>query len=324
MSTAHAAVEQVVDELFAPDAAHGVSLAVMVMHCGEVVLERYGTQPDTAFGPGGPVDAETTLISWSMAKSITHAAVGILVGDGVLELDRPAAVPSWRGTANESITLQDLLDMRPGLHWVEDYVDDSVSNCIEMLFGGGQHDMAAYAAALPAVASPGTTWNYSSGTTNIICRILGDVVGGGRDGMEAFLRDRLFQPAGMYTATPEFDTAGTFVGSSYLYATASDFAKFGELYRNDGVVDGNRVLPRGWCDHARSLVAHDEDEFDFGRHWWLWRDQPGSLACHGYEGQYCIVVPDRELVVVHLGKSPADDRLELTSRLRTIINSFAA
>ncbi|MGZ6986891.1 MAG: serine hydrolase domain-containing protein [Ilumatobacteraceae bacterium] len=312
------------DELFSPDAPHGSSLALLVMHRGEVVFERYGTQPDTIFGLGGPVDAATTLISWSMAKSITHAAVGVLVGDGLLELDRPAAVPGWRDTPKESITLQHLLDMRAGLEWVEDYVDDSVSTCIEMLYGAGQHDMAAYAAELPVAAPPGSTWNYSSGTTNIICRILGDAVGGGSDGMEAFLRDRLFLPAGMTSAIPKFDTAGTFVGSSYVYATAGDFARFGEMYRNDGVVDGRRVLPEGWRDHARTLVAPDDDGFDFGRHWWMWRDQPGSLACHGYEGQYCVVVPDRELVVVHLGKSPVETRAELDTRLRTIINSVTA
>jgi CubicO group peptidase (beta-lactamase class C family) len=139
--------------------------------------------------------------------------------------------------------------------------------------------------------------------------------------MEIFLRDRLFGPVEMHTATPKFDTSGTFVGSSYVYATARDFAKFGELYRNDGVVDGRRVLPAGWSDHARTYVASDEDEFDYGRHWWLWRDYPGTFACHGYEGQYCVVVPDRELVVVHLGKSPADARIALTACIRALIDS---
>ncbi|MEP7201422.1 MAG: serine hydrolase domain-containing protein [Ilumatobacteraceae bacterium] len=311
----------IANELFATDAPHGASLALLVMHGGDVVLERYGLQPDSVFGPGGAVTAETTLVSWSMAKSITHAAVGILVGDGLLELDRPAAVAAWRGTPKESITLQDLLDMRAGLEWVEDYVDDSVSHCIEMLFGAGQDDMAAYAAGLPMVHQPGSVWNYSSGTTNIICRIIGDVVGGGREGMETFLRDRLFGPVGMHGAMPKFDTSGTFVGSSYVYATTRDFARFGELYRNDGVVGDRRVLPRGWRDHARRSVASDEDGLDYGSHWWLWRDQPGSLACHGYEGQYCIVVPDKELVVVHLGKCPADSRPELTNRLRAILNA---
>jgi CubicO group peptidase (beta-lactamase class C family) len=315
---------QVADELFAVDAPHGISLALLVMHRGNVMFERYGVQPDSIFGAGGPVSAETTLTSWSMAKSITHAAVGLLVSDGLLELDSPAPVAGWRGTPKEAITVRDLLEMRSGLEWVEDYVDDSVSHCLEMLFGEGQHDMAAYAAGLPMTQRPGSTWNYSSGTTNIICRIMGDVVSGGREGMEAFLRERLFEPAGMHSASARFDTTGTFVGSSYVYATAGDFARFGEMYRNDGVVDGRRLLPEGWRDDARTFVASDEDDFDFGRHWWMWRDLPGSFAAHGYEGQYCVVVPDRELVVVHLGKCPADTRIELTRRLRTLIRSVAS
>jgi CubicO group peptidase (beta-lactamase class C family) len=184
--------------------------------------------------------------------------------------------------------------------------------------------MAAYAAGLPMTQRPGSTWNYSSGTTNIICRILGDVVGGGSEGMEAFLRERLFEPAGMHSATSRFDARGTFVGSSYVYATARDFARFGEMYRNDGVVDGRRLLPEGWRDDARTFVASDEDGFDFGHHWWMWRDLPGSFAGHGYEGQYCVVVPDKELVVVHLGKCPADTRIELTRRLRALIGSVAS
>ena len=166
--------------------------------------------------------------------------------------------------------------------------------------------MAAYAAALPMTRRPGSTWNYSSGTTNIISRIIGDVVGGGREGMEAFLRERLFEPAGMDSAIPKFDTSGTFVGSSYVYATARDFAKFGELYRNDGCRRRPRMLRRGGATTPVRSSPATTTGFDYGRHWWMWPDLPGSLACHGYEGQYCVVVPDRELVVVHLGKCPAD------------------
>ena len=320
-----AATRDVVEPLFAPDAAHGTTLAVVVLQAGEVVLERYGHQPDTAFGPGGPVTADSTLISWSMAKSITHAAVGILVGEGRLRLDEPAAVPSWSGTAKERITLQHLLEMRSGLRFVEDYVDGGVSHVIDMLFGGGSDDTAAYAAALPLEHEPGTVWNYSSGTTNIVARIVGDAVGGGRDGMEAFLHDRLFVPAGMHSAIPKFDPAGTFIGSSYVYATARDFAGFGELYRRDGIAaDGTRVLPEGWCRHARVQCAVDaESGFGYGAHWWLWPDLPGSMACHGYEGQYTLVVPDRDLVVVHLGKVPAERRPVVDAVLRRVVATAA-
>lgn len=315
-----AAVQAASDALFAADAPHGLTLALVVQHRGQVVHERYGHQPDTPFGPGLPVDADTTLISWSMAKSITHAALGILVGEGRLDPAAPAPVAGWAGTPKQAITLQHLLNMMSGLEFVEDYVDADVSHCMDMLWGAGHADMAAYAAALPLVHAPGTVFNYSSGTTNIIARIIGDAVGGGAEGMERFLRDRLFEPAGMHSAIPKFDEAGTFVGSSFVYATARDFARFGELYRNDGVAaDGTRVLPAGWRDHARTFAAHDPDTgFDYGAQWWLWPDLPGSLACHGYEGQYTLVVPDRELVVVHLGKSPSDLRPIVNGHLRTI------
>jgi CubicO group peptidase (beta-lactamase class C family) len=317
-----------IDAVFSRPAEHGISLAMVVVHRGEVVAERYGTQPETGFGPASEITPDTTLISWSVAKSIVHAAVGILVGDGRLDLDAPADVPSWRGTDKESITLLDLLEMRPGLRFVEDYVDGDVSHCLAMLFGEGAGDHAAYAAALPLDHPPGTVWNYSSGTTNIISRILGDAVGGGQPGMEAFLADRLFGPAGMASAVPHFDPAGTWIGSSYVYATARDFARFGELYRNDGVsADGKRIVPAGWADHGRTFVAHDEagvgrHGFDYGRHWWMWPEYPGSIAAHGYEGQYVVVVPDRELTVVHLGKTERDLQAPLVGAISDLIGSF--
>jgi len=318
-----AAVVDMADQLFAEGAAHGRSLALVVQHRGEVVFERYGHQPDTLFGPGGPVGPATTLVSWSMAKSITQAAVGIAVGDGLLSIDAPAPVPAWLGTEKEAITLLDLLEMRPGLEFVEDYVDDSLSHCLEMLYGDGKDDMAAYAAALPMIHTPGTVWNYSSGTTNIIARIVGDAVGSSRDDMEAFLHDRLFRPVGMSSAVPKFDTRGTFVGSSYVYATARDFARFGQLYLDDGMVDGERILPEGWRDVARTRVAYDADgDLGYGRQWWLWPEFPGSLACQGYEGQYTLVEPSRDLVVVHLGKVPVETRPIVRAALRHLVESF--
>jgi CubicO group peptidase (beta-lactamase class C family) len=302
-----------------------------VQHHGQIVHERYGTQPDTLFGPGGPVDADTTLISWSMAKSITHALVGIAAGDGLLDVDAPAPVPEWIGTDKEAIGLLDLLEMRDGLDYVEDYVDAGVSNCLEMLYGEGKEDMAAYAAARPLAHPPGSVWNYSSGTTNIVSRIVGQAVAPGTTGeaarvaMEQFIFERLFGPLGMTSAIPKFDDAGTFVGSSYVYATARDFVKFGDLYLRDGLTadeDAARILPAGWSDHARTYSASDDTGFDYGRHWWLWPDVDGVFAAHGYEGQYTIVAPDRDLVVVHLGKSPIDQRPALIERLREIIGSF--
>ena len=320
-------LQRLLDDIFERPEEQGISLGAVVMHRGEVVAERYGTQPPTDFGPAVDLDADSTLISWSMAKSITHAAVGVLVVDDRIDLDAPAPVPEWQGTDKAKIRLIDLLEMRPGLEFVEDYVDGEVSHCIGMLFGEGAADHAAYAAALPLVHEPGTVWNYSSGTTNIIARIVGDIVGGGREGMERFLAERVFEPAGMSSAIPKFDDAGTFVGSSFVYATARDFARFGELYRHDGVTEsGERILPVGWADHGRTFVAHDPTDdlthgFDYGRQWWMWPQFSGSMAAHGYEGQFIVVVPDRELTVVHLGKTDVGVRRHLVEHLEALITA---
>ena len=318
-----------VDAIFERPEEQGISLAMVVMHGGHVIAERYGVRPPNVFQPDSEaITMQARLPSWSVAKSMTHAAVGILAADGRLDVDAPAAVPEWQGTEKQSITLLDLLEMRPGLRFVEDYVDGDVSHCLAMLFGEGSADHAAYAAALPLDHPPGTVWNYSSGTTNIICRILGSEVGGGQRGMETFLRERLFEPAGMSSADPRFDEAGTWVGSSYVYATARDFARFGELYRDDGVAaDGTRVLPAGWADHGRVFVAHDAEAkgrygFHYGRHWWMWPEFPGSIAAHGYEGQFVVVVPDRELTVVHFGKTVRDVQAPLVAALGELIESI--
>jgi CubicO group peptidase (beta-lactamase class C family) len=327
---------QHVDAIVGRPADEGITLALVVMHRGEVITEWYGTQPATGFGPATPVTPDSTLISWSTAKSMTHAAVGILVADGLIDVEAPAAVPEWAGTPKAAITLLDLLEMRSGLHFVEDYVDGDVSHVIDMLFGSGSGDHAAYAAALPLEHPPGTVWNYSSGTTNIVSRVIGDAIA--RDAgatapesrqvaIEVWLRERLFAPSGMHSAIPKFDGAGNWVGSSYVFATARDFARFGELYRNDGVAEsGERVLPAGWADHGRTFVAHDAEAagaegFDYGRHWWMWPGFPRSIAAHGYEGQYVVVVPDRELTLVHLGKTVREHQPALVTHLAALMRT---
>ena len=314
-------LDQELDELFGRPVDEGISLAFVLLQGGELVTERYGVQPGNLFEPEDvEVTAETSLISWSIAKSMVHAAFGVLVADERIDLADPAPVPTWAGTEKAAITTLDLLEMRSGLRFVEDYVDGEASHCLDMLFGSGSADHAAYAAALPLDHPPGTVWNYSSGTTNILCRILGDLVGGNEVELRAFLDQRLFGPSGMFDATPTFDAAGTWVGSSYVHAPARQFARFGELYRLDGVIGGQRVLPEGWLDHARTVVAHDpETGFGYGRHWWVWPDQPESVAGHGYEGQYVVVLPEHEAVLVHLGKTDATVKDRLVARLRRII-----
>ena len=292
-----------------------MTLAQLVLHKGEVVSEFYGPE----------VTAQTTLISWSMAKSMTHALVGIAQMDGLLHVENSNLFPEWANDERRNITLQQLLEMRSGLSWVEDYVDDDVSDVIDMLFGSGKDDNAGYAIAQPLAVVPGAEWVYSSGTTNIVTRLLGNVLGdsaGSHANMEHFMRTRLFDAIGM-RAEPKFDPAGTFIGSSYVYATARNFAKFGQLYLRDGVCNGVRILPEGWVDHARAQHVFDSDTgLGYGAHWWTLPGERNSLVASGYEGQYIMVIPDRDLVVVRLGKTVAALRNAVVAELREVIEQF--
>lgn len=297
-------IDAVVEAAFC-DPALAESYAVVVAVGGRLVAERYGGALPSLTHPPTPVDDETPLLSWSMAKSFLHAAVGVLVADGRLDPDAPAAVPEWRrpGDPRAAITLRHLLQMRDGLRWNEDYVDAATSDVIEMLFGAGKDDVAGYAAGKPLGAVPGRTFNYSSGTSNLVARCVGDVVGRG-EGTVAFLHERLFAPLGMGAARVTCDAAGTFVGSSFLYCTARAMAKFALLYLRGGCWEGRRLLEASWVDAARAPVSVDasEDDLFYGEHWWL--DSTGAFWASGYEGQRAVVVPDADAVIVRYGATP--------------------
>ncbi len=337
MSVDQDRLQRLLAEGFGPDgeseeARFGLQLAVAAQHRGSVAFERYG--PST--------NADTTLISWSMAKSFTHALVGLLVLDGLLDPAAPADVPAWQADERRTIRLQDLLDMQSGLEFVEDYVDDEVSNVIEMLFGRGKDDVAGYASSFPAIHDPGTVFNYSSGTTNIISAICSRAIarsggGTGAPAVSGYLQRRLFDPLGMTSAVAKCDAAGTFIGSSFIYANAVDYLRFGQLYLQSGLWEGTQLLPIGWVEHARTPVTGQVPEGHwYGAHWWLWDSNshsttngPGfdcrdinGFAAHGFEGQNLVVVPDRDLVIVRLGKTPADHIPEVRAWLAEIIRCF--
>ena len=299
-----AAVDALVDEVFT-DPAVADTLAVVVVQGGQIVAERYGGALARFDGPPIPVGPDTTLTSWSMAKSMLHAIVGMLVGEGRLVLDDPAPVPAWSSDERARITLRHLLQMRDGLAWTEDYVDGA-SDVIEMLWGRGAADVAAFAADRPLAAAPGERFNYSSGTSNVVSGIVARTLGPGEPYLR-FLHERLLDPIGMTSAKPDFDAAGTWVASSTLYATARDFARFGLLYLRDGMWDGTRLLPAGWVDDARTPVSVDEEDgTQYGSQWWVSADDWGTFWANGYEGQRIFVVPALDAVVVRLGKMPVE------------------
>ena len=277
----------------------GATHAFLAIQGGRLVAEHY----DDAHGPAD------TYHSWSMAKSMTHALAGMAIEDGAIDLHGPLLAPEWLAAGDDrtAITLEQLLRMVSGLQFTEEYEDAGVSHTIEMLFGAGKEDVAHYAADKPLEHAPGTFWLYSSGTTNIICRALATALDLDRNGFEAFMRDRLLNPIGMRSAVPKFDAAGTFLGSSFCFCTARDFAKFGLLYLRGGIWDGQQILPSGWVDHARTPTPHvpPEEPMGYGAHWWLDMAGPGSFSANGYDGQYIVLVPDKDLILVRHGMSEA-------------------
>ncbi|MEM8769215.1 MAG: serine hydrolase [Pseudomonadota bacterium] len=285
--------DQLTNEIFHLKGDQGVTYALLIVKGGELCYERYAAGANAFY----------LQYSWSMAKSATQALIGFLVAEGRLDLYGPAPVPEWQNDERREITLDQLLRMSSGLAFQEDYEDGVVSDVIPMLMYEGRHDTGAFAAAKALEHSPGKHWSYSSGTTNILCRILRDTVEGGASGMLRFMNDRLFEPIGVRTASPKFDTSGTFIGSSYLFAIPQDFARFGLLYLRGGNWDGNQLLPREWIDYARSPTIHTAEEC-YGAHWWMNPANPRQFYASGYDGQRILCDPERDLVIVRLGRTP--------------------
>lgn len=298
------------------EAVLGETQALLIVQGGRLILERYGKGR-------GPQD---TCHSWSKAKSITHALVGLLVKDGLIDIHAPAQFAAWQGAgdARAGITLDQLLRMSSGLKFTEVYLPGQGSDVIEMLFGSGKEDVAGFAAGFPLEHPPGAAWSYSSGTTNIVSRCAAQALGRSGAGFEAFMRERLFDPIGMTSALPKFDEAGTFIGSSFCFATPRDFARFGLLYLRDGIWEGRRLLPEGWVDYARTPTPQNADGLDdpYGAHWWLGIAGPGSFSANGYDGQYTVIVPDLDMVIVRHGATPLELKENLPGWIRAIAEAF--
>lgn len=324
-----AALARAVDALFT-DKEAGETRAVVVMSGGRIVAERYGPE----------YNKDSRLIGWSMSKSITGVMIGMLVSDGRLALDKPAPVPAWQrpGDPRGAITLRQLLQMRSGLRHTEASDPVYESGEVRMLFLDGRDNMAAWAEEQPLEAEPGSLWKYSSATTVILSDIAARALTDNPDpearrkAVAEYLHTRLFEPLGMTSMVPEFDAAGTLIGSSFIHGTARDWGKFGEFLRNGGAVKGAQLLPRGWIDFMTESTPNNPG---YGAQVWLNKPQadgsvplfpgkgPASLfACIGHLGQYVLVSPTQRLTVVRLGKSNAKERQRVLSHLTEIVALF--
>jgi len=300
------ALERVLDEAFGEPTpgSHRQTRAIVVLHRGRIAAERYA--------PG--FDADTPLIGWSMTKSITNNLVGFLVADGVLDPAAPSGVPEWQAPDDprRQITLAHLLQMSSGLDFEEVY--GAGSKTTDMLFAS--YSAAAVAANAPLAYPPGERWYYSSGSTNILARIVRDAVGGRLQDVQRFTRERLLQPLGLASMVIETDASGAQVGSSFSYATARDWARLGQFWLQDGVWEGQRLLPEGWIGWSTTPSAaapHGE----YGAQFWLnagrnGQDRPfpalpeNMFYASGFNGQIVAVFPTQRVVVARLGFTTDD------------------
>lgn len=291
----------------------GETRAVLIVQGGRVVFERYGDG----------YTRDTRLNSWSVGKSITHALVGAAVLQGRLGIDAPMGNPAWRaGDRRASITWRQWMQMVDGLDYTENAANVAEAGNARMLFGEGRRDVARWAASRPLIHDPGTYWNYTSAGTMLTSDALTRLVvpqpsnaDDRRTRMRAWMNTSLFDRIGMRPVV-EFDPQGAFYGSSLYWANARDYARFGYLYLRDGVWNGERVLPEGWVDFARTPGPDTETDI-YGAQWWLTPpsgtgrpsrsllinpDLTDAFSAQGHEGQIIVVVPSKDLVLVRLGR----------------------
>jgi CubicO group peptidase (beta-lactamase class C family) len=279
------------------------TLAVVIVYGGRIVAERYA--------PGVGVD--TALDGHSLAKSVVNALMGVLARQGRLDLQARVAAPEWgAGDPRAAITLEDLMRMRAGFDFDE---GGGASTASQMWFT--QDDIAHFAAERPLVSPVGGRWHYSSGSYAILSRVLKAKLGGPQ-ALDAFARREIFDPLGMRDATIEFDGAGDMMGAHAVYASARDWARFGLLYLNDGVVGRRRILPEGWVRYSTTPTLSG----GYGAGFWLnvtnasvpkWKfpwGLPGvpadAFMGRGYLGQWVVIVPSENLIVVRMGFSHGD------------------
>ncbi len=293
--------------------------AVVVVYDGQLVAEKYA--------PGYNIDSK--MYGWSMAKSITSALIGTLVKQGKLNVEQPAPVPEWAdpNDPRHTITLKNLLQQTSGLRFLEDYT--KASDVTNMLYK--KDDMAAYTARHSLAHDPGTFFNYSSGNTNILSRIIRQAVG--EKEYASYPANALFYKLGMYNTLLEPDASGTYVGSSYIMATARDYARFGLLYYSDGVWNGERILPERWVKQT-STPPESNTLKNYGYQFWLngfdkenpfqikYPDVPTDMFyCDGFGYQYIYIIPSKKLVIVRLGLT-LDKSFNENAFLKSIIESI--
>lgn len=293
--------------------------ALLVWHRNRLIAEHYAAD----------FSAQTPLTSWSMAKSVTHALLGIAVQQGWMSTESRNLLPHWSEDGRRDIRIEDLVRMQSGLEFDETY--DIGHDAVEMLYA--THSAAAFASSKPLAYPIGTHWQYSSGTTNILARLVGRTAQEQtRLSAAQFARQYLFAPLQTPSFVAEQDAAGNLIGSSYIWGTARDWLQFGRLYLQDGIWDGRRILPQGWAAHAAAPAEHSSGQYG-GQFWINGLDPDGERVmpalpadlyyASGFEGQDVVIVPSMDLVVVRLGFTPAESDWNLNTHLAPLLRLLA-
>jgi CubicO group peptidase (beta-lactamase class C family) len=301
-----------------------ITLSLLVVHKGDIVLERYA--------PG--VDMTTKTRTWSTAKSIAFTLEGIASGDGKLSLDAPLPFKDWgpwRGPAPDTdprtkITLRSVLNMSSGLYPVDDTINAYVSGSPLGYFGGVSTVRGALDRAI--VREQGTTFDYENYDSILGVYALKTVLGDYQKYLE-YPRRALFDRIGMRNTIPGIDRFGDFVLSSQVYTNARDLARFGLLYLNGGQWHGKRIVPESWIRFARTPAPATRDRGHYyGAQFWLVPDELTELpqdtySTAGSRGQFTIIIPSYDLVIVRRGEDwLGNDEMSNWDLTREVLKAF--
>lgn len=267
-------------------------------------------------------DAWTRFHGWSMTKSITGAMTGALVGEGRIDIKSPANVPEWKSDERRNITVEDILHMSSGLDWLENYF--TISDATVMLMQSD--DMFSSITSRPLEYEPGSFWNYSSGDINLLSGLLREAIGDEEEYL-GYAYSRLFHRIGMLNTLVETDATGLLVASSYSYGSTRDWARFGMLFLNNGVFEGDTVLTPEWVEFMKSPAPASEGYYA-GTFWLKEPEEENTLTdvpediffADGFLGQRVYIIPSKKLVVVRMGYSLSG--ISLNDLLRDVISTL--
>jgi CubicO group peptidase (beta-lactamase class C family) len=285
--------------------------SLLVIYKDKIIGEKY----DTGF------TKDSKILGWSMTKSITATYFGILQKQGKFDINKSAPIAEWQNDDRKNITTNDLLHMNSGLEWEEKY--DKISDATQMLFQA--KDMTKSQIEKPQKGKINNSWNYSSGTTNLLSGILRNQFKTHQEYID-FWYSSLIDKIGMHSMIVEQDMAGNFVGSSYGWATTRDWSKFGLLYLHKGNWNGEQIFDESWAKYVSTPTNTSEGEY--GAHFWLnaggrYPDAPKDLySCNGFQGQMVFIIPSHDMVIVRMGLKEQKDGFDFNGLLKGVLGSL--